>query len=146
MKIRINTNVNIHETEIEITCNHLTPEIEKLLSMIRIMDKQIAGIKDGETHIIDVHHVMYIESVNKKTFLYTLTGFYETNLKLYELEDQLSDVGFIRVSKHCIINLKDVTSLKADFDRRIKVTLNNGEKLLVSGQYADVFKSRLGVN
>jgi len=146
MKIRINTNENIHETEIAITCNHLTPEIEKLLSMIRMMNKQITGIKDGETHIVDVHQVMYIESVDKKTFLYTLNGVYETNLKLYELEDQLSDVGFIRVSKYCIINLKDVTSLKADFDRRIRVTLNNDEKLLVSRQYADVFKKRLGVH
>lgn len=41
--------------------------------------------------------------------------------------------------------LRYISSLKSDIDRRIQVTLNNGEKLIVSRQYAEQLKERLGV-
>jgi len=145
MKITINTDTHISDTEIVINCKQLTPEVEKLISMIRILNKQVTGIKDGETYLLDVQSLLYAEVVEKKVFLYTSDKIYNSNLKLYELEEQLEDVGFFRINKSCLVNLKNVSSLKADFDRRIKVTLNNGEKLIVSRQFADDFKKRLGV-
>lgn len=70
---------------------------------------------------------------------------YETNLKLYELEEQLAKADFFRANKSCIINFRKILSLKTDFDRQIRVTLINQEQLIVSRQYAEYVKQRLGV-
>ncbi|MBD5464565.1 MAG: LytTR family transcriptional regulator [Lachnospiraceae bacterium] len=145
MKITIHSEAQITETEVTISCNHLTPEIEKMISMLRMLDKKLTGIKDGETYLIDVDKVLYIDTVDKKTFLYTMDSVYETNLRLYELEEQLACADFFRANKSCIINFREIVSLKADLDRRIRVTLTNKEQLVVSRQYAEYVKQRLGV-
>lgn len=145
MKITINTDNHISDTEIVINCNQLTLEIEKIISMIRILNKQVTGINDGETYLLDVQSLLYAEVVDKKVFLYTSDKVFETNLKMYELEEQLAEVGFYRINKSSLVNLKNISSLKAEFDRKIRVTLINGEQLIVSRQYADDFRIRLGV-
>lgn len=145
MKISINTDEGIQVTEIAITCNKLTPEIEKIISMLRMLDMQLTGKKDEETHIIDAAKVLYIETVDKKTFIYTKTDIYESELRLYELEERLLQAQFCRINKSCILNMKHIHSLKADIDRRIRVTMSNGEQLMISRQYADNMKKRLGV-
>lgn len=145
MKITISEDTRVTETEIAITCSQLTPEIEKIISMLRILDMKLTGIRDGEMCLIDAGKVLYMESVDKKTFIYTDGEVYETGLKLYELEAQLAGAGFFRASKSCIIHLKQIKSLKADLNRRIRVTMSNGEQLMVSRQYAEVLKERLGV-
>lgn len=145
MKITIKTESDATDTEVSITCNHLTPDIEKIIAMLRMLDMQLTGVEGNETHIIDVSKVLYIESVEKKVFLYTKDSVYETNLHLYELEEQLAKVDFFRANKSCIINFKQISSLKADIDRKLRATMSNGEQLMISRQYADYVKERLGV-
>lgn len=145
LKISIQTNESIQDTEISIVCNRITPEIEKVISTLRMLDRQLTARKGEEIFLLDISEVLYIETVDKRTFLYTVKDEYETNLKLYELENQLEEVGFLRVGKSCVLNLRHIKSLKADFDRRIRVSMENGEQLIVSRQYADELKKRLGV-
>ena len=145
MKISINVDEDIEDIEIMVSCNRLTPEIEKMLATLRILNEQLMVSKDGETYILDVAKVVYLESVDRKTFVYTDSDVYESNLKLYELEQRLVECGFFRASKSCIVQLKYVKSLKTDINRKIRVTLENGEQIVVSRQYADILKKKLGV-
>ena len=145
MKITININENISDTEIVINSRSLTPEIEKIIATLRILDQQIMAVKNDESYILDAARIVYIESVDRKTFVYTAEDVFETKLKLYEIEQQLCQVGFLRVSKSCLVQLKFIRSLKAELDRKIRLTLENGEQIIVSRQYADELKHRLGV-
>ncbi len=145
MKISININPRLAETEIVINCGSLTDEVESIIAAIRMADNQITVIKDGETHILDISKIAYIESVDRKTFVYTESDCYESKLKLYEIDGRLCGSNFLRISKSCIVRLKYIRSLKSEFDRRIRITLENGEQLIASRQYADELKKRLGV-
>lgn len=145
MKISIHVDKECPEMEIAISCASLTPELERVLATLRMLDKQLTVKKDDETHILEVSKVIYIEAVERKVFVYTEEAVYETNLRLYELEQRLEEYGFFRVSKCCLIQLRYIKSLKADIDRRIRLTLENGEQIIVSRQYADALKQRLGV-
>lgn len=145
MKIHINEDSQYRETEITINCSRLSPEIEKLISMMRVLDLKLTGKKDGQTYILDAAKVLYIDTVDKKTFFYTKNDVYETDLKLYELEEQLAAMDFLRASKSCIINLRQIVSIKPDIDGKLLVTMSNSEKLYVSRQYSPVIKTRLGV-
>ena len=146
MKIEINVDDKIEETSISISCKGLTPELQKIIAMMRILDKKFAVTRDGETFLLDVAEIIYIEAIDRKTFVYTKDGVYESGLRLYELEQQLEEFGFCRVSKSCLVQLRAVRSLKSDINRRIRVTLDNGEVIIASRQYADEIKRRLGVN
>ena len=70
---------------------------------------------------------------------------YESKLKLYEMENRLCQCGFFRVSKSCLVHLKFIASLKNDIDRKLRLTMKNGEQIVVSRQYAEEMKRRLGV-
>lgn len=145
MKIEINVDDKIEETSISISCKGLTPELQKMIAMMRILDKKFAVMRDGETFLLDVSEIIYIEAIDRKTFVYTKDGVYESGLRLYELEQQLEECGFCRVSKSCLVQLRAVRSLKSDINRRIRVTLDNGEVIIASRQYADEIKKRLGI-
>ena len=58
---------------------------------------------------------------------------------------QIGFFGRRNAGKSSLVQLKYIKSLKMDINRRIKVTLENGEQLMVSRQYADELKKRLGV-
>ena len=141
MKIEININEDIEDIEIVFSCRKLTPAVERML----VMDKKLTVLKEDETYFLDVTKVIYLESVDRKTFVYTEDAVYESRLKLYELEQQLDEYGFFRANKSCLIQLKYVRSLKADINRKIKVTLEDGEQVMVSRQYAEGLKKKLGV-
>jgi len=145
LKIHINQQVDIAETEITISCRQINPEIEKIISLLRVMDLKLTGVRERQTYILDAAKILYIDTVDKKTFFYTKTEVYETTLKLYELEERLSVNDFLRANKSCIINFNQIKSIKADFDGKLLVTMNNDEKLFISRQYATNFKEKLGV-
>ena len=145
MKISIQTDSQIDETEIQITCRHLTPQLERVISILRILDFKLLGEKDGESHILDISKILYIDTADKKTFLYTKDDVFESCLKLYELEEELKEFEFIRAGKSCIINVRQIQKIRADLDRKLRVTMTNGEQLTVSRQYADYVRKKLGV-
>lgn len=145
LKITINIEEAVNDTEILISCKLLTPEIEKILATLRILNQQMMVLKDDETHIIDVAKIIYIEAMERRTFVYTKDDYYESKLKLYEMEERLVECGFFRVSKSCLVHLKYIKSLKNDIDRKLRLTLESGEQIMVSRQYADEIKRRLGV-
>ena len=145
MKISINIDPSLKDTEIVVNCAALTPETESVIAALRIMDSQMTVIKDDESYIIDIAKIVYIESVDRRTFVYTESECYETKLKLYEMEERLCGSGFLRISRSCLVHLRFVRSIKAEFDRKLRLTLENGEQMIVSRQYADELKKRLGV-
>lgn len=145
MKITINIDEKIDETEININCRQLTQEVENIIATLRIMNQQMLVMKEGENHLLDVSRISYIETLERKTFVYTEDDVYESKLKLYEMEERLCQSGFFRVSKSCLVHLKFIKSLKNDVERKLRLTLKNGEQVMVSRQYADEMKKRLGV-
>lgn len=145
MKINIHVDEEAKDMEVTVTCRQLTPDVEKLLATLRMMDSQLTGKKDGEIYLLDVSQVIYIESVERKCFLYTSDEVYESDFPLYELERQLEKYGFLRVSRSFLIHLRSIQSLRADINRKIRITMSNGEQIMASRQYAEQLKKRLGV-
>ena len=145
MKITINEDAAIEETEIIINCRKGDNEVYRMIAILRSFDRKLTGTKDGRTFIIDAVDVMYCESVDKKTFIYTNDDVFETVLRLYELEERLSHGEFFRASKQNIINISKIMSMRPEISGKIEVTLQNGERLYVSRQYVPTLKSKLGI-
>ena len=142
MKITISTDDKCEETEIIVICNRLGDDIDKLLTAIKTLDMRLTVYKDKRQYVIDTADVIYIESIDKRTFIYTNTDVYESPLKLYELDEKLSGCNFLRASKNCLFNINHIQSIEPDLHRLI-LTTAKGIKLIVSRQYAAAVKLKL---
>ncbi|MDR0286729.1 MAG: LytTR family transcriptional regulator [Clostridiales bacterium] len=143
MKISINVDEQYTETEITVNCNRVGDDIDKLLAAIRLSDMKLTGRKDGRQYVLEIADVVYIDSIDKRTFLYTSNGVYESSFKLYELELKLADRDFLRASKNSLFNINHIQSIEPDFDRRLIITMTGDIKLIVSRQYAVAVKEKL---
>lgn len=131
--------------QVVIRCGRADAQVQKLLAALRAMDQKLTGMQEGQTFLLDFSEVLYIDTVDKRTFLYTAGGVFETPLRLYELEERLCAYGFFRISKSAIVNFNAIQSLRPDLGGRLRLTLRNGEAVYVSRQYAGALKKRLGL-
>lgn len=145
MKINLDIDGKYDDTEVIIRTPHLNNDIERMVAMMRMIDMQIAVRKEGETILLETDKILYVEAVDRKTFVYTSSDTYESELKLYELEQELVQRDFLRISKQSIVNLRKIKSLKTDVNRKIRITLANGEQIVVSRMYSDDLRRKLGL-
>ena len=133
-------------TAVEIHCREITSETERLERYIRRFDEHIIGSSEGQALTIALEQILYIEAVDKKTFLYTPNNVYETDKKLYELETVLDEKTFFRCSKSVIVNLNKITRLKPEVTRNILATLTNGEVVVISRRNVKQLKALIGLD
>lgn len=143
MKITLNQDTSYSETEVIINCPRADEDILRLVAMLRIYQKKLVGILDGERHLLDAKDILYIDTADKKTFLYTKNTVYESALKLYELEDALRELDFLRAGRSAIINFRRIKSIRPELGGRLLVTMDNNEQVYVSRQYAGEMNAKL---
>ena len=143
MKIVVNQDPSCPETEIIVNCRQADEDLLKLIAMLRVYQQKLAGILEGEQHLLDVKEVLYIDTVDKKTFLYTEKGVYQSALRLYELEEALKEMDFFRAGRSTILNVCRIRSLRPELGRRWLGAMDNGEQVWVSRQYAGELKEKL---
>lgn len=143
MKILLNQDPSCPETEVIINCPQADEDILRLVALLRVFQKKLVGIRDGERRLLDVKDILYIDTADKKTFLYTAQAVYESALRLYELEDALKELDFFRAGRSTILNFRRVKSVRPELGRRWLVTMDNGEQIWVSRQYAGELKDKL---
>lgn len=143
MKINIEQSDVYDEVEITIKCNKIDESLEKLLSSIRLYNSTISGKKDDKIYFLKPEEVLYFDTVDERVFIYTIDNVYETNLKLYEIEERFSGTSIIRVSKSTVLNVLKIDCVSPLSNGRIEAMLQNGERIIISRQYVPVFKNKL---
>ena len=121
----------------------LDAKTKKLIKKIEALDFMISGTNNGKLFQVHISDLYYVESVEKKTFLYTKEEVYMTDKKLYELEEMLRGTGIIRISKSCLLNVDMLYSIKQLMNSQLEATLLNGEKLIVARTYLKNIKNML---
>lgn len=145
MKITIEEREAAQDIEVTIVCVRVDRRVLDIAARLRMLDRKVTGTADGCTRVLSAEDVLFIESVDKHTFIYTADTVLETGLRLYEMEELLADCDFLRITKGCIVNFRAITALKPDVNGRIIATLENGERVVISRQYAPDVKSKLGL-
>lgn len=143
MKIILEESHDHEETEIIIKYKYINEEIKRIVSLLKSSEKKVLGILQGEDYFIEPQNILYFESVDKKTFMYTETEVFETPLRLYEIEDKLGSLDFFRASKSTIINISKIKKLSPKFNGRLEALLENNERLIISRQYVPFIKEIL---
>ena len=131
--------------QVIIKCRQIDDEIMRLKYHIELFDKKLQAKKDDEWRFVSLFDILYFESVDNRTFLYTKDDVMEIKRRLYELEIILSEKDFIRISKSQIININKVKSLRPEISRTILATMCNGEQLYISRKYAPAIRRLISI-
>jgi len=144
MKVKVQENPEQADNEAHILCRDANDdEVQRALTLLGQLGIKLTGKREGTTVPISTEEVLYFESVDKKTFIYTETEVLETSLRLYMLEERLINSSFFRASKNTIININKIASLKPEFGGRMEATLTSGERIMISRQYLPTLKNKL---
>lgn len=143
MKITINECDNFNEVEIIVNCKKIDENLLKALASIRSSEEKIKGYKEEKIIFLELKEIFYFESVDKKIFIYMDKEVYESDYKLYEIENKFANTDFFRASKSTVINLEKIREIVPMFGGRLQVILENDEKLVVSRQYVPILKKKL---
>ena len=137
-----------HEKEslqVIIKCRELDDEVMRLKCHIELFDQRLQAKKENELYFVNSSDVLYFESVDNRTFLYTKDAVMEVRQRLYELEMILSEKDFIRISKSQIVNINKIRALRPELNRTLLATMCNGEQLSVSRKYVKAIRNLLSV-
>ena len=147
MKVTIQQPPPGAEEEIIVLFHKIDPELHHLLKSIEGLTKRpnmLVAKMENELHRVSPADIFYIESVDKKTFIYCKQNVYESKQKLYELEE-LAIKDFLRISKSVIVNVNKIKSIIPSFSRSAEAVLTNNERVAISRRYVADLKKILGM-
>ncbi len=131
------------EDELILRYQRLNDEVQAVLEFMNSPQKKLIVSKDDTQTVIDLGQILYAESVDRKTFIYTSDDVLRVEFNLAQLEQILNTVNFFRCSKSMIINIDKIATLKSLASNRIDATLTNGEHIIISRTYASEFRKIL---
>ena len=134
---------DLEEPEVTIAYREMTKSVKRVSDYVRYVDKNIVCKKENEECRVLINDIFYLESVDKKVFVYCEKEVFRCNYKLYELEELLSKAGFVRVSKSVILNVEKLTGIKTMVNSKLEAKLSNGESVCVTRKYLKDIKSAL---
>lgn len=113
MKIRIDIDEEIMDTEIIIRCKEIDEEIINLQK--RIMDSaktfdQLVCERDDVEYYLPLKSILFFETNDRKVRAHTRTEIFYVKYKLYQLQDLLPG-NFVRISKSSIVNVNQIYSI-----------------------------------
>ena len=121
-----------------------TADIASAIDLLENGSGGVAVTKDRNTFFCKLTQIYYIESVDKRTYVYTKGDCYESRDRLYELEEKLG-TWFVRISKAMIVNLRKIRNVHAEPGGRMTAVLLNDERVIISRSYVKELKRRLGI-
>lgn len=140
MRIRLIQDQSIDNIEVEIKYPEITDEVYQIKNRLLSLEKVLVGNANGKQYPISISNIFYIETVDRKTFIYTKDDVFSSDLKLYILEDELPSDEFVRVNKSCILNINVLECIKTRMNSKLEATLSNGEKICISRTYIPLIK------
>lgn len=135
MRLIMRERQELTEPEVTVEYREMTGSVKRVADFVRTVEQTISGRKEGEEYTISLQDIYYVESVDKKTFIYCEKDVYQSNRKLYELEEVLIPAGFVRVSKSIILNIEILKGVKSLVNSRLEAILSNGERICVTRKY-----------
>lgn len=113
MRIQIIEEPTIDEIEIQIKCKEKNEYVKQLAANIFEEQVILKGRIENEFTQIYSRDIYYFESVDNRTYIYCEDNVYESDMKLYELEEKLAETKFTRINKACIINIAKLKKVKS---------------------------------
>ena len=144
LKVNIKKVNSYDDEHAELSVVEVTDTIQSAIDTLENNCRVITARYNGQTVMCQIDKIYYIESIDKRTYIYTKDNTLEASYRLYELESELTR-NFFRAAKAMIINIRKIKSVKSEINGRMTAELLNGEQVIIARSYVKELKERLGI-
>lgn len=145
MKLEVREDPALEDLEVTIACPRVDDRVRRIMAAAQLEERKLIGILDGYARVLDADEVLYAETVDGATFLYTADAVLRASATLADLEDHLKDTEFIRAARQMLVNLAHVQGLKPYLNARLELLMDNGERIIASRQFAPRIRHHIGL-
>ncbi|MBQ7926875.1 MAG: LytTR family transcriptional regulator [Lachnospiraceae bacterium] len=144
MKIKFDIQKLYPEPEIHLCHKEKSPELIHIHEMLQnLLGSGIRVYKGQEVWTLIPAQIVRIYSASKKVYVRTEGDCFEVRERLYTLEEQLKDWGFVRISNSEIVNMGQIEKLDMSYTGTIRMYMKNGDETYVSRRYVKKIKEEL---
>jgi len=146
MRVNIEIDEKLRESEIIIRCSKLDDNIKRLYDILLDAAKETKFpilYKGNIEYYLPINDILFFETTDNCICAHTVDDVYNTSYHLYELEEILPH-NFMRVSKSAILNINHIYSISRNIASSSLVQFYNTHKqVYVSRNYYKALKLRL---
>jgi len=148
MKVTVEIDRTLNAPELTLRTPALTPEVERL---VRRLEREgshpvFTAFRGGEAVMLPLGDILRFYTDGKGVSCQAVSGVYAVRERLYELEEDLAQARFVRVSNGEIVNLDRVTALDLALSGTVKITLDGGAAVCyASRRYVKKIKQAVGL-
>jgi len=144
-------NLEHRKTHKDIEVSIIYPEknktVEKLISFVNSLSIKIEGYTEEDSiKQINVPDIYYIESEDKVAVIFCEKEYYRTKYRLYQINEKFAKLGFVQISKYCLININKLDKIIPLSNRRMEAILKNGKRVFITRKYLYDIKKLLQEN
>lgn len=119
--------------------------IEIIEALVKKEDKMIQVFNTTGQKQVSSTLIEYFIVENEEICTFVGQEKYAIRMKLYEIEELLSDKPFIRVSKYAMVNVNQIDYIKPALNSKLLLLMKNGDELEVNRRYYKSFKKTLNI-
>ena len=145
MKIKAQIDSCFKQPEIHVCNKEMSSQVKELMEDLnRIFGGQLTGTDvNGNKCVLAKGNISRFYAEGQKVFAQNDDGSYSISKKLYELEEELEDSVFIRISKAEIINIRKIKRVDMNTIGTIKVIMRDGTETYTSRRNVTRLKKAL---
>ena len=145
MDIRTEIDSRYTTIELHVCNNELTDEVRSIMRELHeIYDRYLSGTDEwGNRCMLGTTQIISAYAEGQKVMVRTSDGVYSVQNKLYELETELGDRNFVRISKSEIVHIKKIKNLDLGVTGTIRITMKDGYETYVSRRNVAKIKEKL---
>ena len=142
MKLILKEKSNV-ELTVTVEYPEKSSQLSRIIQKLKSENQFLIGSENGRDYKVLMPDIFYIESVDKRTFVYTRDMVFRSEKRLYQLENELKECDFVKISRNCLVNINELVHIRALANSRLEAELSNGEKIIVSRTYIPEIKRML---
>ena len=132
-----------NDIEILITYQRKNKIVERIVTYLNSVDIQISCLSNDGIELVNASEILYVESDDNKTIINCEKQKYQVKERLYQIYEKIKNVGFIQISKYCIININKLSKIVPLTNSHLGAVLKNGKQLNVTRKYLAEIKQTL---
>ena len=145
MKISTDIDSKYKELELKVCNGDMTGEVRSVVNELHeIFDRNLTGTDEkGNKRMLRRSEIFSAYSEGQKVMILTIDERFVVPQKLYELENELQEADFVRISKSEIVNIRKIKSLDLSITGTIRLVLKTGYETYVSRRNVAKIKEKL---
>lgn len=142
MKINYYRDESLADDRVDVYYQRKNARITNLMAYLE-SEQVLYGRSEGEQRRLYLNEIYYVEVVERHCFAYLKSGVWEIDETLRSFLAQYQESGFLQIGKAAAVNMNHIEKIVPDLNMRMHLTLENGERLVLSRAFKKEFMEYL---